>query len=175
MSTPAPATDAELQEILADPHEASEEISPGLLASIAAELAEHRQNRADFDAMYEAATEHGVYAGVFQGIDPRISEAVITVAASLGREYQRERDAARERTAGLERFVADLATHGLRCDLTPTVVQNDPARRADFYRQYLRDADARLRDAARAWVPTLRTDYTQGRPRPIETETGARP
>lgn len=77
-----------------------------------------------------------------------------------------ERDAALARVAELERFVADLASHGLRCDLTPTLNHSSPQTYADGMLDYLRKVDASIRSAARKLVPHGATPYGEGRPGP---------
>lgn len=54
---------------------------------------------------------------------------------------------ARARAAELEWFVADLAAHGLRCDLNPTVLNGGTY---EWWSDYLRAADKSIRDRARA-------------------------
>ena len=77
-----------------------------------------------------------------------------------------ERDSARKRAAELEAFVADIACHGLRTDLTPTFMVSSPHQYAEAALRYLRSADKNLRADARKFVPDADRPSNAGRPIP---------
>ncbi|WP_280509914.1 hypothetical protein [Nocardia farcinica] len=59
-----------------------------------------------------------------------------------------EAEEARARAAELETFVRDLAAHGLRCDLTPTMDFASAERLYTRLTSYRRDVDTSLRERA---------------------------
>ncbi|MET8648495.1 hypothetical protein [Nocardia aurea] len=58
---------------------------------------------------------------------------------------------ARARVDELEKFAADLAVHGLRCDLNPTLLGDGTY---EWWSDYLHTADKAIRDRARALLST---------------------
>ncbi|MGI5223001.1 hypothetical protein [Nocardia sp. CA-290969] len=75
--------------------------------------------------------------------------------------------AAQARVWELEAFVADVASHGLRCDLNPTMDCSTPEKHAEGMLRYLRSVDATMRKEARRFVPDAeRRPGSAGRPRP---------
>ena len=73
---------------------------------------------------------------------------------------------AQARVAELEAFVADIACHGLRTDLTPTFMVSSPHQYAEATLRYMRSADRNLRADARKFVPDADRPSNAGRPIP---------
>lgn len=70
------------------------------------------------------------------------------------------------RVAELEAFVADLACHGLRGDMNPTMIAGSAWERELHLLQYLRSLNDHLKAAAREYVPGAEVPNDRGRPRP---------
>lgn len=108
----------------------------------------------DWGAVWENLAELGVMA-----------KASRRYAEDAKRTY-RALESSRARVAELEAFVADLACHGLRADLT--VGGRAPADSEDVagLQRYVNLADQLLREEARRYVPAADVPFIPGRPRP---------
>lgn len=83
----------------------------------------------------------------------------------LARTQIRQQKAA-ARVAELEAFVADIARHGLRGDMNPTMISRSAEEREAKLLQYLRSLNDHLKAAAREYVPDADVPNDRGRPRP---------
>jgi hypothetical protein len=120
---------------------------PRLVAEQRARVAELEFEREESRA--DAGRAHG-NAGAQLA---RVTELKAQVAA---------RDA---RIAELEAFVGDIACHGLRADLNPTMnFSGDTDHMYSQWTSYLRRINTGLRDAARTLVPNADRPYSEGRP-----------
>ena len=108
----------------------------------------------DWGAVWDNVAELGVMA-----------KAAARYAEDAKSTY-RSLESSRDRVAELEAFVADIACHGLRADLNPTMNHSTPEKYADGMLRYLRSVDASLRAAARRFVPDADRPHSAGRPIP---------
>lgn len=99
------------------------------------------------------------------GADPEDAGMVPAVVDRVVAEHL----ALRRRAAELEAFVADVACHGLRADLT--VGGRAPVDNEDVagLQRYVNLADQLLREEARRLVPAAATPYSPGRPLPAKS------
>jgi hypothetical protein len=108
----------------------------------------------DWGAVWENLAELGVMAKAAR----RYAEDAKSTYRSL--------ESSRARVAELEAFVADIACHGLRGDMNPTMIAGSAWERELHLLQYLRSLNDHLKAAAREYVPTADVPNDRGRPRP---------